>query len=70
MHASIHRYLSDKQYAANIKADDRFRYSRDVLSAKMKELKIIGKSNKPRAASAFTPDEIDSFLQHQLLGAG
>ena len=39
IYASIHRYLSDKQLAANINADDRLKYSRDVLSAKMKELK-------------------------------
>jgi len=70
MHASFHRHLLDQQYAANIKADDRFTHAPDVLSAKMKELKTIGKGNKPRAAAAFTPYEIDSFVKHQLLGAG
>jgi hypothetical protein len=36
MQGSIHRYLGDKKYAYNIKNDDHFKHSRDVLCAKAK----------------------------------
>jgi len=70
MHSSIHRYLSDKHYQANIKDNDRFKHSRDVLCAKMKELKKLGKGNKPNAAEPFSPDEIRTFVEQHMLGAG
>ena len=38
----------------NSKTDDVFNHSRDVLAAKKKELKKMGKGNKPRAAKSFT----------------
>jgi hypothetical protein len=50
IHSSIHRYLLSKAYGSNIREDEAFRHSRDVLSAKMKQLKSKGKGNKPNAA--------------------
>jgi len=70
MHSSIHRYLSAKGYNGNIKADDAFRHSRDVLAAKQKELKQLGKGNKPRAAQPFTEEEIDTMFSLNILGSG
>ena len=45
IHSSVHRFLNDNGYASNTKADDYFRHSRAVLSAKKKELKQLGKGN-------------------------
>jgi len=36
----------------------------------MKELKQIGKGNKPNAAQSFTADEIVLLIEHNLLGVG
>jgi len=54
----------------NIKADDAFRHSRDVLAAKQKELKQFGKGNKPRATQPFTEAEIATMFSFQILGSG
>jgi len=70
MHSSIHRYLCSKNYQCNIKADDIFKHSRDVLAAKQKELKQLGKGNKPQAAQPFTDDDIMKMFQLQILGIG
>jgi len=68
IHSSIHRYLSLKAYGSNIKEDECFRHSRDVLSAKMKQLKSMGKGNKPNASLPFTENDIEIFCEKQLLG--
>jgi hypothetical protein len=70
MHSSLFRYLNDKQYDHNIKTSDSFRHSREVLMSKMKELKQLGKGNKPRAAQAFTSEELAKLFQLNLLGLG
>lgn len=70
MQGSFHRYLCDKGYEVNVKADSHFKHSRDVLKAKMKELKQLGKGNKPHAAEPFTPEELQAFVERNLLGAG
>jgi len=68
MHSSIHRYLGSKNYGVNIKQDELFRHSRDVLAAKMKELKTIGKGNLPSASRPFTDNELRIFIEKDLLG--
>jgi len=68
IHNAIYRHLSSKNYPHNIKTSELFTHSRDVLTAKMKELKQIGKGNKPNAAQSFTADEIVLLIQHNLLG--
>jgi len=57
-----------KNYGYNIKQDARFRHSRDVISAMMKELKSLGKGNKPYAAQPFADDELRVFVNIDLLG--
>ena len=62
---SIFRYIRDNNYKYNIKQDQQFRHSRQVLTAKMKELKQLGKGNHPKA---FTADELDKLLERKVLG--
>jgi len=68
MQSSFHRYLVGKGYKFNLKQDDLFRHSRTVLSAKMKELKQLGKGNRPNAAEPFTQDELRTLMELQLIG--
>jgi hypothetical protein len=68
MHSSIFRYLRDNKYECNIKTDLQFQHSRAVHSAKMKELKTLGKGNLPHAAQPFTADEISILVDKNLLG--
>lgn len=68
MHSSIFRYLRDLKYECNIKQDMRFQHSRNVLSAKLKELKQLGKGNNPNAAQSFAPEELDVLVNKNVLG--
>jgi hypothetical protein len=70
MHSSLFRYLNSKDYGHNIKTSEIFRHSRDVMSSKMKELKQLGKGNRPNAAQPFTSDHIDMFYKQNILGTG
>jgi hypothetical protein len=70
MHASIHRYLIDNLYSANIKEDYFFKHSRDVLSAKVKQLKKLGKGNKPHAAQPFSSEDLSKLYEMKLLETG
>lgn len=70
MHNSLFRYLNSKDYGHNIKTSELFKHSREVLSAKMKELKQLGKGNRPHAAQPFTPDEIAMMFEKNILGIG
>jgi hypothetical protein len=70
MHNSLYRYLNSKDYGYNIKTSELFKHSREVLSAKMKELKQLGKGNRPHAAQPFTPDEIAMMFEKNILGIG
>jgi len=42
---------------------------REVLAAKMKELKSLGKGNLPNAAQPFNDEDIRILVQKDLLGA-
>jgi hypothetical protein len=66
--ASIQRYLSSKNYANNILKDKEFQHSRNVLAAKKKELKKMGRGNKQHAAQAFTEAELSLFWENCELG--
>ena len=68
MQASFHRYLKDNKYEWNIKTDNKFSHSRDVLAAKMKELKQLGKGNHPQASQSFTNEELKAIFDKNLLG--
>lgn len=68
MQASVQRYLRDNNYQSNIKTDSKFRHSREVLAAKMKELKQLGKGNRPQASESFTSEELTVLKSQNLLG--
>ncbi|CAC5392050.1 unnamed protein product [Mytilus coruscus] len=65
--SSINRHLSEKS-DVNILTDKDFQHSRDVLSAKKKDLKSKGIGNRKRKADAFTEEEIDQLYSRNLLG--
>ena len=54
---SIDRYLSDKSYGYRVCRGDEFKSSRDVLSAKGKQLKKEGKGRKPNKAEEVSAEE-------------
>lgn len=68
MHNSVFRHLNSVSYGHNIKTSELFQHSRAVLAAKMKELKQLGKGNKPNAAQPFTSDELTKMFAMNLLG--
>ena len=68
IHYSVFRHLKKAGHNINIKTDIRFQHSRDVLEAKMKELKQMGKGKKPNLAPPFTESEIDILYKKNLLG--
>jgi hypothetical protein len=70
IHSSLNRYLGSKKYQADIKKDKEFLHSRNVLLAKKKEIKKLGKENKKNATQAFAAEEIDLFWEQDQLGTG
>ena len=68
IHSSVFRHLWEAGYNVSIKTDVRFQHSRDVLQARMKELKQLGKGKKSNEASLFTESEIDILYKKNLLG--
>lgn len=69
MQSSISRYLTEK-CAINIMVDKEFHHSRDVMSAKLKQLKSMGMGAKKRKADPFTAEEVNLLYEKELLGAG
>jgi hypothetical protein len=53
----------------NIMLDREFTHSRDVLSAKRKDLKGKSYGNRKRRADSFTREEIELFYQKNLFEA-
>ena len=69
IHSSIQRHLSSNGYAGDIKKDKEFVHSRNVIAAKKKELKKLGKGNKKRASQSFTEEELNLFWEKDELGS-
>lgn len=67
---SINRYLSDKDYKANIILDAQFKHSRDVLASKRKLLKQKGLGNKRLRSDPFTQEEQKILWEKSILGTG
>ena len=66
--SSINRHLISNGYKFSLMTDAQFRRSRDILAAKQKQLKCMGKGNKPRAADEITDDDINVMYEKQVLG--
>ena len=65
---SIQRYLNESNYGSSIINDIQFAKTQQAIKAKGKQLKRIGKGNKPNASSPLTDDEIDVLYTKGLLG--
>lgn len=51
------RHLKEKKYPRDSVTSDTFRMTRMVLASIRKELKWLGKGNKPNRAEALTPED-------------
>ena len=58
---SIDRYLSEKNYPVSVCRGEEFKSSRNVLSAKGKQLKKEGKGRKPNRADQVSEEEEEVF---------
>ena len=56
------------KYPCSVIEDSQFEQARQALEARSKELKKDGKGNKPKAAEAFTDEEVNILYNKQLLG--
>ena len=67
--SSIERYLKKYRYSESIITGQNFTRTREVLKSKQKQLKRLGKGNKPQEASSLTPEEIDVLFEKKQFGA-
>ena len=67
--SSIERYLKKYRYNESIITGQNFARTREVLKSKQKQLKRLGKGNKPQEASSLTPEEIDVLFEKKQFGA-
>ena len=67
---SIARYLKDAQPPRDIKKSKDFEHSRQVLAAKRKQLKSMGKGNRPHKANRMEDAEIRILKEKGELGIG
>ena len=65
--SSINRHLISNGHKFSLMTDAQFRRSRDILAAKQKQLKCMGKGNKPKAADEITDDDINVMYEKQVL---
>ena len=63
MVSSIDRYLKRNRYVESVITGHSFEQTRQVLKSKQKQLKRLGKGNKPKEASPLTSDEIDTLYE-------
>lgn len=66
--SSINRHLITNGYKFSLMTDVQFRRCRDVLAAKQKQLKSIGKGNKPMAADEISDDDLSVMYEKKVLG--
>ena len=68
LHRSLQRHLNDKGSPINLLKDELFKRSREVLSARKKELVVRNaKGNRPQAARELTADEEDELFVWAIL---
>ena len=72
MDASIERYVKKKSYCFWVIIFIEFAGTREVLKAKQKALKSLGKGcrNKPNASHSLTDSEVDELYRKGQLGSG
>ena len=65
---SVDRYLRKKGCTFSLLNDKEFCEVQDILKKKQKQLKAIGKGNKPNSADALTDEDIEEFYRAGVLG--
>ena len=66
--SSIIRYLLMNGYKFSPMTDVQFCQCHDILAAKSKQLKSIGKGNKPNAADEISDQDLNTMYEKQVLG--
>jgi len=66
--SSLDRYLKMKCYHVSISTDIQFMKAREVLKLKQKQLKGMGKGNKPRSVDSITDEQIEQLYQQNVAG--
>ena len=66
---SLQRILIEKGSKCNLREGMAFSKSRKVLSSRRKELTKLGKGNKPNAARAICPEEVDLLFETGYFGS-
>ena len=65
---SVDRHLRKKGCRFSLLNDKEFCEVQDIMKKKQKQLKAIGKGNKPNSADALTDEEIEEFYRAGVLG--
>ena len=65
---SIDRHLRKNNYGFSLLNDKEFHEAQDILKKKQKQLKTIGKGNRPNAADPLSDEDIDTFYSRKVLG--
>ena len=65
---SIDRHLLKNNYGFSAHNDKEFHEVQDILKKKQKQLKSIGKGNRPNAADPLSDGDIDTFYSSKVLG--
>ena len=60
---SIDRHLRKNNYGFSVLSDKEFHEVQDILKKKQKQLKSVGKGNRPNAADPLSDEDIGHFLQ-------
>ena len=68
MFGSVERYLRRKTYCASLVTGPEFFHTREALKSKQKNLKQLGKGNKPKAADPITDNDIEKLFEAGELG--
>ena len=66
--ASVDRYLKNFRYSESVITGQSFANTRDVLKSKQKQLKRLGKGNRPQEAAPLTDDEITVLFTSNVMG--
>ncbi|CAC5407715.1 unnamed protein product [Mytilus coruscus] len=68
MYNSLDRHLKDSKSSIRIKKDSEFNHTRQVLEAKLKAFKSLGKGSKPNRAKPLTTQEIQILREKGVIG--
>ena len=65
---SIDRYLRKNSYEYSVLNDNEFHEVQDILKKKLKQLKSIGKGNRPNAVDPLSDEDIATFYSCGVVG--